>query len=224
VAPKPVAALLSLIALSVCPLPARAQQTPQLPGWDVGLIAGSFAGHARIPEETAHYYGDDWYHTGQAGVFVGRHWTTHFKTEVGFIASGEGRRSVPRMYSPPGISYPILYSIEQRTQVRSLTATAAWQFFDNNWVHPFIEAGVTIDRQRTRLRDPGFIYYPDPRNPLPIPGRAEEERIETAARVLVGGGVKLYVTPRFFFRADARGVRGARFAQLAFRGGVGLDF
>jgi hypothetical protein len=217
--------LLVLFTL-LLPAPAAAQPSgaAALPAWDAGAIIGSFSGHAAVPDFPPLGYSDDWYHTGEGGVFIARRWTTHFRTELGLATSGEGRQTVPRLITLPGQSAPVPYSAAQHTQVSQVTVTAAWQFFDNQWVHPFLEGGIAVDTQRTRVLDPGFIYYADARTPVTVAGRAEELRTETTARALVGAGVKLYMTSRFFFRADARGVMRSRFEHLSLRSGLGVDF
>ena len=47
---------------------------------------------------------------------------------------------------------------------------------------------------------------------------------QTMARLLVGGGAKLYVTPRAFFRADTRFGGGGDGRHFVLRLGFGADF
>ena len=46
----------------------------------------------------------------------------------------------------------------------------------------------------------------------------------TAVRAAVGGGWKLYVSPKLFVRTDGRASFGPRNYDLAFRVGFGADF
>jgi hypothetical protein len=214
----------------MCPAAAHAQSPPpqaiEVPRWDAGLIVGTFAGRAVLADRgTYDYYGDNWFHSAQGGVFVGRRWTTHFKTEAAFSAAGEGRHYATRLVTVPGQPYPIPYGVEQYTRVRQVALTAAWQFLDNQWVHPFLEAGVAFDTSRTRGFAPGGSFYSgDARTPIVLPPETLETRTRTVARALIGGGAKLYATPRLFFRTDARGAVGSRLEQIAFRAGIGVDF
>jgi hypothetical protein len=155
---------------------------------------------------------------------MARRWTTHLKTEVSWAVSGEGRQAVARAITLPGQTAPVPYYVDQRTRVRSATATTAWQFFDNQWVHPFVEAGVAIDWQTSRTRDPGFVFYTDPRSPVRIPGLDDRTHKQVALRALLGAGAKLYVTEQLFVRLDTRGVFATRLEHLSFRGGLGFDF
>jgi hypothetical protein len=195
-------------------------------GWDVAVMAGVFAGH---PQAEEHESRDDWFHTGQGVVTVGRHLTPHLKLELEASATGTATQYLQRFVSVPG--YVARYPVggEAESSVRSLAAAVTWQFFDNEWVHPFVTAGVTADFDRRSARIWEQYYFPaDPRVPgnriLVAPQGLEGPRTTTRMRGLIGGGVKVYVTERAFIRTDGRVSIGGRQQNVAFRVGVGIDF
>jgi hypothetical protein len=216
-------AALSFAGLLVLGCPATA---PAQPAWDIAAFAGVLAGSA--PLERDEPYGDDWLHTGQGGVIVGRHVTTHLKVEFEASATGSASRFVQQFVTAPGIPYPYPVGSEVITSVRSLVGAVTWQFFDNEWVHPFVTAGVAADFERRGLHVWEQRYYPgDPRSTgsvLVAADRREGPETSRVLRGLFGGGAKLYVHERAFIRADGRLAIGANAHNVAFRIGVGLDF
>jgi hypothetical protein len=212
------AACLLVLGMSA---PARGQAA-----WDVAVMAGVFAGHSQAAENESH---DDWFHTGQGAVIVGRHLTAHLKLELEASATGTGTQYLQRFVNVPGyvVRYPV--SAEAESSVRSLAAAATWQFFENEWVHPFVTAGVSADFDRRSVRMFEQYYYPgDPRVPgnriLVAPQGSEGPQTITRTSGQVGGGVKVYVTEQAFVRTEGRVSIGARQQNVAFRVGVGVDF
>ena len=195
--------------------------------WDVSAMAGVFAGRPQIEGNENRY--DDWFHTGQGGITIGRHITRHLKFELDASATGTGTLFVQRFVTVAGAvaRYPI--GAEAKAALRSVTAAATWQFFDNEWVHPFLTAGVSADFDRRSLHVWQQTYYTgDPRLPgnqiLIAPESREGPTTTTATRGLIGGGAKFYVTERAFIRAEGRLTVGAKQQSVAFRAGIGMDF
>jgi hypothetical protein len=210
-------------AQSAQPSPPPTQKTP----WDVTFLAGFLAGHSEVQETRG--YRDEWFHTGQGGITLGRHLSPHVKVDVEFTGSGEGRRFIDRYVTLPGFPYPVPIGSEQHSSLRQVVTTATWQFFDNEWIHPFVQGGVTVDFDRVRTHTWRQEHYTgDPRLPgtrVVIAEEAKEGPITTTtARAVVGGGVKMYASPRVFIRSDARFAAGRRAQHLVFRIGVGVDF
>ena len=202
--------------------PARAN------AWDSSALTGLFLGHPGRLAGTDSAF-DDWYAAGMLAITAGRYLTPHLKAEAEFTISGEGTRYVQQFVQVPGAGpYPI--GSEQMVRTNGVGATLAWQFFDNQWVHPFVFGGVLLDFDRTRVHTWGQSYYRgDPR----VPGnelRIVEERtidLGTSRRVrgVIGTGAKFYVTERTFFRTDARAaLDGESRGHLSFRLGFGMDF
>ncbi len=185
-------------------------------------MTGLLAGGPDVPETFDSLHHDEWYRTAQVAVVVGRRWSTHVKTELEISASGEGRQFGGYVVAVPNVAYPVPVYSERFTALRQVSGSFVWQFFDNEWVHPFVQAGVGVDFERVRTVTPEQ-YLLGPRGLL-----AEERREgpDTTARaaVVLGTGVKLYATPRLFVRSDARFGGTRRGLHAAFRVGLGVDF
>jgi hypothetical protein len=194
------------------------------PRWDLTGAAGLFAGGRPVPEAAT--YGDDWFESVQGGVIVGRHLTTNLKIQVEATGSTAGSRYISRPITVPGAAYPQWLTSEVRNSVTSAGAVVAWQFRENEWVHPFVEAGVTVDVDRVRLLTPEQFSYGDSRGAPPerIADAQSDDRTTTRAHPVIGGGAKLYFNQRAFVRTDARVTLGSGYQNLAVRAGVGFDF
>jgi hypothetical protein len=209
--------LLPLLAL--LPVAAQAQ-----PAWDLTGISGFFAG--RRPPGDGRGYQEDWFQAAQGGVVLGRYLSPHFKLEVEATATTEGTRFRSDQIAVPGSPYPFWVTSEYRTSVGSIGAVAAWQFRDNEWVHPFVEAGVSADVERTVVQIPEQ-FYGDPRSggpPARVAQRRNEQHTSTRARGVMGGGAKVYFRERAFVRTDLRFTFDRDHQNLMFRAGVGFDF
>jgi hypothetical protein len=218
----------ALACLLVTVTGASAQTATPAPAWDSSALTGLFLGHPGRLAATDSTF-DDWYNAGTLAITAGRYLTPHLKAEGEFAISGEGARYVQEFVQVPGAGlYPI--GSEHMVRTHGVSAGLAWQFFDNQWVHPFVFGGVELDFDRTRMHTWAQSYYRgDPR----IPGnelRIVEERtvdLGTSRRMrgVIGAGAKAYMTPRTFFRADARAATGGESrGHLSFRLGFGVDF
>jgi hypothetical protein len=208
------------------PAVARAQEPPALPPWDVAGFAGVFNGHTAPADGPG--YRDDWFHAVQTGIVLGRHLTRHVKLELEAAATNGGEWLRERQITIPGYPFPYPIGSEVTTSVRSAGAALTWQFRDNEWVHPFLQAGVSVDfdREQTRTWEQSFI--PDPRSGVlprvPLVEASFEDETTRHVRGLVGGGAKLYVSERAFVRTDGRWSFGDERQNLALRLGFGVDF
>jgi hypothetical protein len=203
-------------------------QPARVNAWDSSAMTGLFLGHPGPLAATESGF-DDWYPAAALAMSAGRYLTPHLKAEAEFTISSEGARYVQEFVQVPGAGlYPI--GSEQMVRTNGVSATLAWQFFDNQWVHPFVFGGVALDFDRTRVQTWAQSYYRgDPR----VPGNelriAEERTVDlgTSRRVrgVIGTGAKFYVTERTFFRTDARAaIDGESRGHLSFRLGFGMDF
>jgi hypothetical protein len=208
-----------------------AQGTSSTPGrsspWDATVVAGVLA--VRPELENTDRYRDAWYDTGLIGLVVGRHLSTNLKVELEVSTAAEGSQYVERYAIVPNLAQPVPYGSERFTTLRQASGTLVWQFFDNEWVHPFLQAGVAADVESVRSFSPEqTVYIGDPRLPGSRVIIAEERRegpaTTTTAGLLLGGGVKLYATPQVFVRADSRVTGNSRCRHVAFRLGFGVDF
>jgi outer membrane protein W len=150
---------------------------------------------------------DHWYAAPMVEGSAGHYWTPHLKTELEVATAGEGRI---------GVLEDMRYR-EHRLRETTLGATAVYQFFDNQWIHPFLGAGVEVARER-HLVD------------ALIPGRPLQsapaiDRTSYSVRPVVAGGFKFYVNDRAFVRTEVRtSFSTERPLAIQWRGGVGFDF
>lgn len=217
--------LQSVIAALVCaagwPLPASAQTT------DVTVGAGVLAVNPELDDTDR--YRDVWYNTGQIGLIVGRHVSTNLKVELELSTGAEGHQYVQRWVNVANALYPVPYGTERFSTLRQVSGSLVWQFFDNEWVHPFVQAGVAADVERVRSYTPAqTIYVGDSRLPASRVVVTEERRegpaTTTTPGLILGGGAKFYASPRFFIRTDGRFTASGRGHHVALRLGLGIDF
>jgi hypothetical protein len=215
-----IAVLLGCAAPSAAEPPSTAPPAPALRRLDVAGLVGWLGEHRS--ETGAEYYDDwtnRWYGTGVAGWY----WTSHLKTEleVGITNAGESWASF-RVGERGPSGYPI--SVLERRFQRDVTVavTQQWQFFENAWVHPFVAAGVSVDRTRIR-RDRQHTYW-GPGDEV-LPGGPLLSEVDVRAHALFGTGLKAYMNERAFFRADFQLAVGAEGPdQVRLRTGFGVDF
>lgn len=217
--------LVLLFILAFVPAAATAQQ-PEGVGnnWDIAATAGLFAGYG--PESGSRYQ-ELWFQSVEGGITFGRYLTPHVKLELEASATTGGTQYRDRTIAVPGYPYPYPLTSEVTTTVRSLAASVAWQFRDNEWVHPFLQAGLSTDFDRVTVRtwEPVLIS-PYPGAP---PIREVAERIDGPAttrklRGLLGGGAKVYLTQQWFIRSEGRWTFGRERHNIAVRLGAGVDF
>lgn len=206
------------LALALTPALACAQGHTR---WDVAPLAGLFAGHTAA--EPAGGYQEEWFQAVQGGVTLGRYLTRHLKLGIEASGTTAGSRYLSRPVDLPGQPYPYWVSSDLSTSVRSFAGVVGWQFRDNEWVHPFIEAGVSVDVTRSRLYLPEYYLPRRDGAAITMPGDTLETS-DSGVRGVVGGGAKVYFRERAFVRTDARLTFETTRQALAFRVGVGVDF
>jgi hypothetical protein len=191
--------------------------------WDVAGTAGLVLAHADGDPDTG--YAEDWSNAAQGGIVLGRYLSRHLKVELEASATTRGLQYASRQISVEGSPYPYWLLTEVRTSVHSLGGVMAWQFRDNEWVHPFVLAGVSADWDDSIVHVPQQFYYGNPRGPsVPIIDDHTEQRTDFHLRAVFGGGAKLYFTERTFMRADGRYTWNGDRQHLALRAGLGIDF
>ena len=207
-----------VLALTLSATAAEAQQR-----WDVSGTAGLFTTH--VDASDAGGYVEDWDNTVQGAVVFGRYLSRQLKLEIeaSVTSRGEQYQSIP--VTVPELPYPYFIYSEVRTSIRSLSGVAAWQFGNNEWVHPFVLAGVSADWDDARVFVPEQSYRGDSRVPAtPVTDSRTEARTTQHLRGVFGGGAKLYFTERAFVRTDGRLTWSPDRQTLTFRAGIGIDF
>lgn len=205
-----------------------AQTAANLPRWDIAVGAGVFVAHPQPLPEIDSYQG--WYRSWALSTGAGRYLSPHLKVEGEVTLTGAGRLYGQRDVEVPGFfgPYPIL--TERVTRTTSASGALVWQFFDNQWVHPFVLAGAALDfDRRTDLTHRQTYYRGEPNLPPREVVVAEESLdhhgIDRVTRAFVGGGAKVYVSSRAFFRADSRLALGSDESRhVLFRLAFGVDF
>jgi hypothetical protein len=193
------------------------------PAWDVAGFAGLFIAHT--DEIATGGYVEDWSNAAQGGAVIGRYLTPRFKLELETSATTRTAQYTSTPISVPDLPYPYWLFTEVRTSVRSLSGVGVWQFRDNEWVHPFVLAGVSADWDASIVNVPPQVYRGDPRSPSALVAEGStQERTDLHVRGVFGGGAKLYFTERAFVRTDGRLTWSPNRQNLAFRAGVGIDF
>jgi len=191
-------------------VPARAQTTAPITRADVAVATGWFAADRSGPGSCC------WSSSLFRGVAGGFYWTDHVKTELELAAPGptEGHS----FFTEPLANGSYRYTSEQHSVTFGrLSLSQAYQFGHNSTFHPFVRAGVDIDRERDEIES-----YAQTRN-----GLDERTRVANATRVRGFGGVgfKAYFNERAFFRGEARFSPGRnQLDQMAWTAGVGVDF
>ena len=220
--------LAAVLAFSVLvPTLALAQPAATGPFWDVAITAGSINGESTGGPEPG--YGDDWHHAAEWRLSAGRYWTPHLKSEVELGTTGEGERYTQRLITAPGSATRYPYTAQQFVRVRQGSARVTWQFLDNQWVHPYLSAGVSMDEERTRTHVYAPVFAPDPRNPATrvVVGTAEHDEPQRTihrAGLVIGGGAKCYVSPSVFIKTGAQVTLSRPARSISFVAGMGIDF
>jgi outer membrane protein W len=183
--------------------------TPASPArWDLAAHVGWLA----VFTSQSDPYGDDTYNVASGGVSLGRYLTPHLKTELRVAMNGEG--TLYRHEVLPGVA-PGFRTTEHHVKTASAGAGLLYQFFDNQWFHPYVGGGFEVLREKDRA--------------TVLDGRVGTRTtlasdVSHTARPFVATGFKWYVTERAFVRA---GVQGSFFGRgttrVTWTAAVGAD-
>lgn len=188
--------------------------------WDV-------AGHAGWLRSNKSEIGadwNDWYDAAAGGISGGYYFTPHVKTDVHATFTTEGRIFTNESIPVAGQPFPTFRTSEHFFQTAAFGASGSYQFFENQWVHPSVGAGLDLVRERHRVYTPQqFVSSRDPR-PVVIPAVSGPTEVSYAARPFVTTGVKFYVTDRTFVRTDLRSSFSTRgLSHVIWTAGIGVD-
>lgn len=205
--------LFGLLALAVT-ADAHAQQ------WDV---AGQLALLNRNKADLGGY--QQWYSVAAIDGSAGRYLTPHVKLEldVGTAAQGEIDGAEPALVA--GLPFPFPRYRDHNLRETTLGATAVYQFLENQWVHPFVGAGIETVRERHIADALPSTIVAVASTPVQLPAVPAVDSVNYSVRPVVTGGFKFYVTPHAFVRTDVRAaLTSGSPAALQWRGGLGIDF
>jgi len=149
---------------------------------------------------------------------LGRFWTPHFKTSVAVMTAGQTTYGG----SPAGIYDPRSFTTSYTrnvTQPAAFAASATYQFFDNEFAHPYVSAGARFASTSTLTQ----VYAT--RSPYGLLSSTTAP-VALEVRPVVGGGFKSYFgNGRAFMRSELMlsvGPHGTPHAILQI--GAGVDF
>ena len=124
--------------------------------------------------------------------------------------------------------------LEHAYQSFAVSVGQSYQFRRNALFHPFVGAGVDIERRASRDRTSsavGPVYTRNPLNPqivtvtrqISIPALTRTETT-VAVSPYAAAGFKAYFTERGFFRTDLKVSLGSGVDRVIWRAGFGADF
>jgi hypothetical protein len=209
--------LIILCGAVLAPASARAQS---LPANDLVFSVG-WSG----AEYSAAGSNESWQGSLLLGLSAGHYWTPHVKTE---IEAGWNSPTTGEIYQEIIIGTTRAYGYaDHRAADLRFSLGQSYQFGRNQWVHPYIGAGIDMVRRDTRLSRtpqsrPFYVVPPRPAGLL-IPA-IEEHKTETLARAFIKGGCKMYATDRLFFTTELKVGFASELDHAAVKLGIGFDF
>ena len=218
-----------LVVVALHPGAALCQSPPSpLARTDLTASIGSFSAKRAEASEF-----DQWTHSLFTSVGGGYYWTDHLKTELGVASIGRAEVYGSESAGVPASPLSSMY-LEHAYQGFAVSVGQSYQFGRNAQFHPFLAAGVDIERQRHEIERPAqsvAIYSRSPLNPqavdvtgrIPIPALT---RTETAVMLspYASAGFKAYFTERGFFRTDLKVGARSGIDRVIWRAGFGVDF
>lgn len=188
--------------------------------WDLAGQVGWLASNK--PDIGAEW--DDWYDALSGGVSVGRYLTPHVKTEIHAAMASEGRiySQDPVLLTAP---VPTYRSREHYFRTASAGAGVSYQFFENQWFHPFAGGGLEVVREHHRVHVPEqFLPQRGPGIPaVSVPAVSFAPEVSYAARPFVTTGFKWYVAERGFLRTSIQASFSRGTTHIAWTAGIGAD-
>jgi hypothetical protein len=205
----------AIAAISPC---AALAQTVEIPKWDFNSSFGILdAGHR---DEDP--FSDD--ETVAWNLDVGRYLTPHLKLEGGLLLTRSqtvGRRTAPIVGVPPEFTY-FEWAL---TTVRPTMVSGAftYQFRDNEFVHPYLSAGVrTIWQAEHTVRVAQTVRLRGVDYSIPA---FDARTTSVIARPFVAVGCKSYFNSRVFMRPEVLVAFGrSGYSHSTWRIGAGVDF
>jgi hypothetical protein len=194
---------------------------PDLPRWDVsGEVGWLSSNKSPIAPDW-----NDWYDVASGGGSIGFYVTPHLRAELRLAFSGEGRIAQEERIDVPGQPFPIFRLREHRFRAAAAGGGVNYQFFENQWFHPYVGAGLEIVRESDRTFAPeSRVPLRPPGGPLVIPPAESRSTVSWATRPVLSTGFKWYVNERGFVRSDVRvAVGNWRAAHVVWTAGIGVD-
>lgn len=200
-------------------------QTPapavQLPRADAHFVLGWQNLHKDQPQSSY----NDWLNgIVYGGAGAGWYWTDHAKTQVDV---GGGTRGSQYRYQQLAVNGNQTYeSSRLRVRESSVAISQQYQFFRNQWFHPYAGAGVELARETTTEEYDPVIFVDNVTHTTRVvtPARVEGPAHRFIARGFGETGFKAYMTRKAFFMANVRVMVRGGVDEVLLRAGFGFDF
>ena len=212
-------AVLALLICGVTPVWAAAQTAPAvLPSNDAIMALGWAGSDHEIHDQRR------WHGSLLVGVSGGHYWTNHLKTEVEASWNGPGKSErYETIERQGGFTYALW---DYRAYDVRVGVAQLYQFGRNDWVHPYIGAGIdAVRRQQSidRVPQSRSVYIQNRTVPVVIPA-ASERKTMLFAEPFVKTGVKMYATEKMFFNTEFKVGVTRNVDHVVWKIGMGFDF
>lgn len=188
--------------------------------WDVAGYAGWAATHRRDLAPAWNRWSDSLL----TGVSSGRYWTPHLKTELYLAYEGPSVIYQEQQLVVPGQAFPAYRLREHRTSSASMTPSLVYQFFTNQWFHPYASLGIEAGREMRRSRLPELRLPGRNGGALLIPAQEERRAVDWHVRPTAAVGFKWYFGERAFVRSELRVTASRRaVSRTTWISGMGVD-
>jgi len=211
--------------LAAAPSPLFAQDTGSPPRLMRGDVSGTVGWVSTNKGDLTYDAYNDWQSQAAFSIGAGWYWTDHHQTRV--EASGTTETTVYSAFPATFPGVQTFYPVRRTFASRRLSITQHYQFRRNEWVHPFLGAGVDFVRERvSRKDDPVFAYDPITRQSRLVRDAVQHgPEDEDTARGVLTAGVKAYMSRKVFALTDLRVSIGSRRTEdVQWRFGLGADF
>ena len=196
-------------------------QSVQLPRVDAHVVIGWQNLHKEPPQGAY----DHWLNgILYGGAGAGWYWTDHAKTQVDVGAGTRGSQYRFRQLVADGNQ--TYESSRLRVRESSVAVSQQYQFFRNQWFHPYVGAGVELARETTTEEYDPVIFLDNVTHTTRVfsPARVDGPAHRFIARAFGETGFKAYMTRKAFFMADTRVMLRGGVDEVLLRAGFGFDF
>jgi hypothetical protein len=134
------------------------------------------------------------------------------------------------LYAPVTIvvnNLPVFVSTRRSFSTRRLGLVQQYQFRRNEWVHPFLGAGVDVVWERLGAEDDPVYAFDQVTRQSRLTRNAVNYPVRTAVagRGVLTGGIKAYMSRKAFALTDLRvSIGRGRTEDAEWRFGLGVDF
>jgi hypothetical protein len=191
--------------------------------WDSTIHIGWFGGNNSDVSSDW----DRWYDAAAFDAGAGFYLTPHLKLEADVATTVKAGMSIPETATIPGDPYPFYYRTrEHRFRTTTVSGALVYQFFENDWFHPYTAVGVGVERETEEADfQAPHTFFRDSQTRVLLPALPALDEATTSVHPFVTLGFKAYIAERVFFRMGVRtAASGDGIESLLWRTGFGVDF